>query len=188
MRHRLNQTHDSGVAAGLRVLWRRALAFAVDYVAIAEYLLVMTATMAIVSLAFPGVRRALFGTPERGELSGFLLVTLPVTLYFALGESGPSQATWGKRRLGLKVVDRQFGRVSRARALARTVLKFVPWELAHACIWRLSFDPQSPSPLVYLGLATVWVLVGLNIVSLVLSPQRQTIYDKLSGTRVVEVR
>ena len=77
----------------------------------------------------------------------------------------------------LKLVDR-FG-------LARTALKFVPWELAHACIWQITFAAGQPSPLISAGFALVWVLVGANLVSLLVSRKHQTLYDWLSDTVVV---
>lgn len=41
--------------------------------------------------------------------------------------------------------------------------------------------------MITVGFAVVLALVGANVVSLLVSPRRQTLYDRLSGTRVVEV-
>ncbi len=35
----------------------------------------------------------------------YLLITLPVSLYFALSETSSRQANWGKARMGLMVTD-----------------------------------------------------------------------------------
>ena len=69
--------------------------------------------------------------------------------------------------------------------LGRTLLKFIPWELAHTCIWQVSFAGQESSPLIYVGFASVWVLVGVNIISLLLSKSHQTLYDQLTDSFVV---
>jgi uncharacterized RDD family membrane protein YckC len=114
-----------------------------------------------------------------------LLITLPVTLYFALGESSTWQATWGKRRQRLTVIGLTGARLSRTQALVRTVLKFIPWELAHTCIWQIRFAPSDSSPLITAGFVLVWILVGANLVSLLRSRSHQTLYDRLAGTYVV---
>ena len=67
-------------------LWARSVAFALDYLIIAGYLLLVAALGALVNLAFPDLVRMLFGNRVSGQLTGFLLVTLPVMLYFALLE------------------------------------------------------------------------------------------------------
>lgn len=166
-------------------LWPRVLAFAVDYLPISAYLVALVVIALVARVAAPGMVSVLFGNPLSGELTGFVLITLPVTLYFALLESSAWQATWGKRRLGLRVTRTDGQRLSRGRSLGRTALKFVPWELAHACIWQVSFAGPRPSPLIFAGFALVWLLVGANLASLVASRKHQTIYDWLSGALVV---
>jgi len=163
----------------------RLLAFALDYVVIAAYLAALVALGIAVSRVAPQVSRTLFGGPISGEASGFLLITLPVALYFALSEASTRQATWGKARIGLRVTDLAGARLGLARSLARTGLKFVPWELAHWCIWQITFAADQSSPLYTAGFLVVWVLVGANLVSLLVSPARQTLYDRLARTLVV---
>ena len=164
----------------------RALAFAFDYLAIALYLTVLFIVSMAANSAFPGITQTLFGSPVPAQITGFLALTLPVTLYFALLESSPWQGTWGKRRQWLKVTRTNGERLTPTRALGRTLFKFIPWELAHTCIWQLSFSRQEPSPMITAGFVLVWVLVGANVVSLWMSPMRQTLYDRLAGTFVIE--
>jgi len=83
------------------------------------------------------------------------------------------------------VIDKTGGRLSKSRAFVRTILKFVPWELAHTCIWQFSFATEEPSPLITVGFILVWIIVGANVVSLLRSPSHQTLYDRLAGTYVV---
>jgi uncharacterized RDD family membrane protein YckC len=169
-------------------LWGRVLAFALDYLPILLYLALVAALSALVNAVFPDLLPALFGNPVSGQLTAFFLVTLPVTLYFALLESSAWQATWGKRVLRLKVVGANGERLSRVRALGRTALKFIPWELAHTCIWQMGFGSQSVPPAIVAGLTLVWILVGANVASLLISPRRQPLYDRLAGTSVVSIR
>jgi uncharacterized RDD family membrane protein YckC len=167
--------------------WPRALAFVLDYLVISAYLVITVAAGASIQASMPGVREALFSNPITGEISGFFIITLPVTLYFAFFEASMMQATWGKQRLKLQVVGPDQGRISIWRSLARSLLKFVPWELAHAMIWQISFAENPESPVYTAGLTLVWVLVGANIASMIFSPTRQTIYDRLAGTRVMRI-
>jgi uncharacterized RDD family membrane protein YckC len=75
--------------AGFR---ERIAAFALDYVIIAAYLIVVVAVGVGMNTAFPAVSGQIFGSPVSGQIIGFLMVTLPVTLYFALSESSRRQA------------------------------------------------------------------------------------------------
>lgn len=163
----------------------RTVAFALDYIIIAAYLLAIVAPLSLAGNYFvPDVVAAVFGTPLSGQLMGFVLVTLPVTLYFAMQEAGPAQATWGKRRAGLHVGTVDGGRMTFTRSLGRTVLKFVPWELAHTCIWHVSVTNEPPSSIFWAGITLVWVLVGANVISVATSKRRQALYDRVAGTMV----
>lgn len=171
---------------GFAGFWIRVSAFAFDYLPIALYLSLLVVLGFTINTVFPEISERLFATPLSSQLTGFLAITLPVTLYFALSESSSWQATWGKRRKNLRVVQADGRNLSRARAFGRTALKFVPWELAHTCIWQVSFAPQEPLPLVTLGFVLVWLLVGANAVSLMMNTSHQTIYDRLAGTYVLK--
>lgn len=160
--------------------WKRLQAFLWDYLLIAAYLFIVT----MIFLLIPSGER-LFTHRISAQASAFLIVTLPVTLYFAIGESSVRQATWGKQRTGLKVADRNGDRIGLWRALARTVLKFVPWELSHTLIWEINFSGGSFSSVTGYGFALVYALIGLNIASIFISGTRQSLYDLLSGTFVI---
>ena len=177
--------HPSRIYAGF---WTRVLAFAYDYLIIALYLAVLVGTGIIINSAFPNTAALLFGNPISGQISGFLTVTLPVTLYFALSEASHWQATWGKRKRRLKVIRTDGEPLSIPHAMGRNLLKFVPWELAHTCIWQISFSPQDPSPLITVGFVLVWVLVGANALSLITTKTHQSLYDRLAGTYVIVER
>lgn len=170
----------TGTYAPLR---SRVIAFAYDYILIAGYLAGTVAAGMLLYAYFPATA-ALFAGPVSGQLAAFFVVTLPIGLYFILAESSARQATWGKRRQGLHVTRSDGARLSVFRAAGRTALKFVPWELAHACIWHLKAAPQSPPPWTTWGLALVWTLVGANLACAWLSPTRQALYDRIAGTVV----
>ena len=167
-------------------LGERIAAFAFDYIIIAGYLLIFVAVGLIANIFFPAIAHQLFGNPLSGQMTGFLLITLPVSLYFIVCESSPLQATWGKLRMGLRVTRTDGTRLTIMHASSRTLLKFIPWELAHTCIWQISFSKQTPPSWINMGFVLVWILVGANFVSLWTSPTHQTLYDYLAGTYVVK--
>ena len=161
----------------------RAAAFAFDYLLIAGYLALLVALGAAVGWAFPDAVARAFGQPLRAQAIGFALVTLPVGLYFALSEASGWRATWGKRRLGLVVVGPAGARVGLGRSLARTGVKFVPWELAHAAVWGVTLAGGELTLAHQVPLALTWLLVGANAVGIGVG--RRAVYDVLVGTRVV---
>ncbi|MCE7984441.1 MAG: RDD family protein [Caldilinea sp. CFX5] len=165
--------------------WVRVAAFALDYLLIAIYLVVLFVIGLALDLAWPTLQLTLFAGPTSGHIVSFLLVTLPVSLYFALSEASAQQATWGKRKMGLQVTDTAGRRLSLARSLGRTVLKFIPWELAHTLIWQVRFAPADEGAWISAGFVLVWVLVGANLVSLLLRKNHQTLYDWLAGAYVI---
>jgi len=167
--------------------WRRAGAFALDYVIILFYLAAIALLSLLVNSLF-SINQWLFADRVRAQLAGFLLVTLPISLYFALGESSARQATWGKKKLGLKVTDHNGGRISFWRSLARTALKFIPWELSHTLIWEIYFSPQANSVWLNYGFVLVYVIIGLNLASLMMTRKHQTMYDFLAKTYVIKQR
>jgi uncharacterized RDD family membrane protein YckC len=166
--------------------WQRVKALAFDYLLIAGYLVVVTLVGVGINVASPAVAQSIFANRILGQVIGFALVTLPVTLYYALLESSPQRATWGKRKVGLRVMQTDGTRLSFARALARTLLKFVPWELSHTLIWQIRFAQPQEMTFINIGFVLVWLLIGANLASLLLSKKHQTLYDWISGTYVVK--
>lgn len=163
--------------------WKRAGAFALDYIIILGYLLGVVLLSLLANSIF-GANQWLFADRIRAQLVAFLMITLPITLYFAISESSALRATWGKRRLKLQVADRYRNRIGFWRSLGRTLLKFIPWELSHTLIWQIYFSPQSEVVWVSYGFALIYLLIGLNLVSLVITRTHQTLYDLLAGTYV----
>jgi uncharacterized RDD family membrane protein YckC len=165
--------------------WIRAGAFALDYIIILGYLIGITLLSLLVNTLF-NMNQWLFADRIWAQLVAFLLITLPITLYFAVAESSVRQGTWGKQRLKLKVEDWNGKRISFWRALGRTLLKFLPWEISHTLIWQIYFSPQTDSVWINYGFVLVYLLMGVNIVSLKLTKTRQTLYDLLTSTYVIE--
>ena len=170
---------------------QRIGAFLLDYLIIVAYIVLLV--IISVGLGFGPLRSvfsAMFADPNRSEISAFLLLVFPVILYFTLLECSSWQATWGKRKMGLCVIDTHGARLSFPRSLVRSLLKFAPWELTHACLWRIPgwpLAPTTPSPIVTAGLVLVWILVAAYLVSILVSKKHQALYDGNAGTYVIVV-
>ena len=141
-------------------LWIRIQAFVMDYLVILVYLALLTALVWTLNSVFPNISKALFDNPLSGQITVTVVLTMPVTLYFALFELSGWQATLGKRWKNLKVVYASGGRLSRTRAVFRTLLKFIPWELAHTCMWQISICSSraitNDHSRICLGMDTCW--------------------------------
>ena len=119
-------------------LWQRVRAFVLDYVIILIYLAAITLLIWLLNLF--SINEWLFAERVRAQFVAFLLVTLPVTLYFAIRESSTQRVTWGKQCVGLKVTDYNGERIGFGQAFSRRLLKFIPWNFL-----TLSFG-NFPSP------------------------------------------
>lgn len=167
-------------------LSRRIAAFGFDYLLMLAYM----ALLATISLVISGwsPKGAPF-SPERYDLGVFLVLVLPVILYFALMEASAGQATWGKRRMGLMVVSTDGARLSLGRSLVRSAAKFGPWQIAHTCLFQrmgVAYGYATNLSVVDAGLLVAMGLVAAYLVTLALSPHR-TPYDRLAGSLVTRV-
>jgi uncharacterized RDD family membrane protein YckC len=156
---------------------------------IAAYLVVLTAvSLALRASPFQAGFDSAMTQPVTAELLGFFLLTLPVVFYFALSEASPVRATSGKRALRLAVVDQNGSRLSARRALLREAVRFLPWELSHALLWRVALSPDhgSISFWVTAGFGVVYALVLLYLATLFIGSQHRTVYDRLAGSIVIQ--
>ncbi|HLL75665.1 MAG TPA: RDD family protein [Pyrinomonadaceae bacterium] len=115
----------------------------------------------------------------------FATASIPIWLYYALLESGARQATLGMRLLGLRVTGLDGGRIGFGRALLRTAVKLIPFEINHAVLFL-------PAPLFYetepgfrYGFVAVNTLMIIYLASALLTRRRQSIHDLVAGTLVV---
>ncbi len=107
--------------------WLRAAAALIDGLIMS---LLLVPAIALIAYAFEFEREA-YGA---GDIVYFAVLFLLPWLYFAGMESGPRQASWGKRVLGLMVTDRNGRRIRFGRATARHFAK-----LASAMPFLLGF-------------------------------------------------
>lgn len=164
----------------------RLKAFALDYILICAYL---TLLVVFSVFLFPSVQQLFVGSPGLAQLSGFALVTLPVSLYFIVCESSAGGQSLGKKIAGIRVVDRNAGRLPVPRSVLRTLLKFLPWELSHFMIYRFVHAGDSEPPLVaYIVGGVVYALMIAYAATAIFTTKKQALYDIAARTQVVQAR
>jgi uncharacterized RDD family membrane protein YckC len=166
---------------------RRVAAWLLDYLILAAYLVVLTAgSLGLLASPLHVAFTDALSRPLTAELGGFLLLTLPVVLYFALLEASPWRATIGKRTLGVIVTSLDGERLPVARALVREAIRFLPWEISHALVWQvvLTQGGRSFPPWIAVGFGLVYLLVITYLVTLFIGSTHRTLYDRLAGSVV----
>jgi uncharacterized RDD family membrane protein YckC len=163
----------------MQLVLRRILAFYIDCAVLAGYAGILFLFIS------PLVRPLFLQSAFLAELTGFLLLTLPLVLYFVICEASPWSATLGKRLLKLQVVKTKgLKKISFIQSVKRSILKFAPWELAHFAIWNV-FIFQSPlNTLGIVALIVCYLLVITYGVGLLLK-QHRPLYDRFAGTVVI---
>lgn len=159
----------------------RIIAFLWDYVIILGYLLLL---FVLSFFARPLLIQLFTANSLSAELTGFLLITLPVYLYFSISEGGELHATWGKRKMGIWVMGVDGRSIGLRRSLFRSALKFAPWELSHFTIWHIVIPSNYPDYLINLLLIAVYGRVFIYLVSPLMNKNKQTVYDTFAGTVV----
>ena len=107
--------------------------FILDYLVIVMYGMFVVGTISFVFRSF--ITPLFSSSPVIAELTGFFIMTLQVSLYFILCERSRWQGTWGKKKMGIRVVDSEGQRIELGRAVIRTTIKFLPWEVAATSVY-----------------------------------------------------
>ncbi|MEM8857736.1 MAG: RDD family protein [Chloroflexota bacterium] len=166
--------------------WKRIVAFAWDYLVISLYIVIL-ASISTGLIVFVG--GGLFpDNPVLWDLISFVTLILPIICYFALQESSIHQATWGKRQAGLIVVSQSGESLTKGQAFLRSLVKFLPWQIAHTSLFQIEgwpLDVQEVSPASTAGLTLVWILVGIYLAAMFFSKSRRTPYDWSANSIVV---
>lgn len=178
----VNKTGDIGKWEALRgtlnLTARRSAAFLADWIILFGVL----APMGYIIGQFIGAPQ-----PQTGpEVWYALLLTFsgPAWLYFIVSDSSTGGATLGKRAFKLRVTGTTEERVSLGRAVVRTVIKLLPWELTHLFVFALSEDLGHLELIQWIGLAIVYALASVYLVVMVLTGGNRSVHDFVTDTRV----
>lgn len=164
----------------MHLIFKRILAWIIDWLIIGVYACALFGVMMILS----SMEIVSLGSvhPLKGQLIGFLTLTLPVVLYCIVTEAGTKHATFGKRVMKIEIVGSP---LSTGEIVLRNVIKFLPWELAHAGVLWINYINTPETPLwIWILLIVPQVLVVIYILSIVATKGSKSLYDILAGTSV----
>lgn len=162
---------------------RRLLASLLDYCVVLGWLAVLAAVF--VPLYLNGFSIA----QGQVDLVAFGASVLPVWLYLTVTEARPAHATWGKRRVGLRVAALDGGSPSRGRTAIRNTTKLLPWQLAHLGVAPL-LAAEGAATLVspeaaWLPITASYALVGVTVAMAFFRKDHAALHDVIAGTRVI---
>lgn len=170
---------------------RRIAALLIDYLLILVWMGVVAVVSALVALASGGYANWLAYGTTVAQLLGFVVLVLPVGVYLFVAEASRRQATLGKRAMRLEVVDLEGGRPRAWRILVRTIVKLLPWEIAHFFVWHTVAYATSGVVVfpvwLYVGLVVADLLPVAYVLVVALQRDRRGPHDLVAGTRVVRV-
>ncbi|MEK4085856.1 RDD family protein [Psychrobacillus sp. FSL K6-1415] len=163
----------------------RFKAFMLDYLLIFAYLVVLAIFNILI---FSSVQSLFNGSLVLAQFTGFLMVTLPVSLYFIISDSVIGRQTFGKRRMGIKVVNERNETLPILHAILRTILKFLPWELSHYLVYRLVYLGDGEVPLnYYIVGGIIYALMFAYILTALFTKRKRSLYDIVVKTQVIKV-
>ncbi len=168
-------------------IFRRLFAYAIDCV-----IVFMVIVIGLQYALFLPLRSLVIGSEDwfrsglNTEVYTLLTMSIPVWLYFILTEVSPWKATPGKHWLTLQTLNAtSHGRISLPQSLLRTLIKLLPWELAH-------FTNNFPTPMWYttdpgfrIGFALIPGLVLIYLLVTQFTRKKQGPHDLAAKTIVV---
>jgi uncharacterized RDD family membrane protein YckC len=155
---------------------------------IAAYMLDILVLFGVLAPAGQLILRLLgAAAPQSGPEIGRVILwnfSLPAWLYFILSDRFASGATLGKRLLKIQVTDTAGERLTIGRALARTAIKLLPWELAHVSAFALSTDLSRFNQTQSVGVAAANLLTIVYLGIAIATRGRRSAHDYAAGTIV----
>jgi uncharacterized RDD family membrane protein YckC len=165
---------------------RRTGAYLIDYV------VMFVGFVILQSLVLLPLRTWMLGSDQWMKAGGFpleaytlLTISFPTWLYFACSEQSSWQATIGKRVFGLIVTDIRGDGIDFGRAMLRTVIKLLPWELAHLTVNLPTSMFFAPEPQFRFGLLVVFALLVVYPALVLLTRRHQSLHDLIAKTVVL---
>lgn len=163
----------------------RFKAFMIDYLLIIVYLGVVFIFNVFL---FPSLQEFFNGSLLVAQFTGFLMVTLPVSVYFIINDSKIGGQSFGKKKTGIRVVTKNGEALSVLHTAFRTILKFFPWELSHFLVYRLVYLADGKVPFTYYFIGgLIYALIFAYILTSIFTKNKQSLYDLVAKTYVVKV-
>lgn len=167
------------------LLFRRLAAYLVDCALLFVGLLALQAVLAPINPIMAIINRGETFAGWQLHLWVSATTTIPFLLYFAATIASSRQSTIAMRWFGLRVVGLDGRPVGFPRAILRSAVLLVPFEINHAVMFHLSPGAGQESGLLLIAaIAVVWIVILLFLISAAVSPLGQSIHDRIAGTVV----
>ncbi|MCK0471051.1 RDD family protein [Halalkalibacter sp. APA_J-10(15)] len=164
----------------------RLKAFMIDYL----FILIYMATLFIIStFLFPNIQELYTHSLFSAQLTGFFMLTVPVSVYFIIFDSNIVGQSIGKKKLGIKVVNHYGEAISLSQSALRVILKFLPWELSHFLVYRLIYIGDGDIPFLYtiIGIL-IYALIFAYLLTAIFTNKKQSLYDLIVKTEVIQTK
>ncbi|WP_229683255.1 RDD family protein [Virgibacillus oceani] len=163
----------------------RFKAFLFDYLLILVYLAILVVFGVFL---FPSIQELFSGSLIKAQFVGFMMVTLPISLYFIVCDSIIIGQTFGKKKMGIQVFNENQEVLPVLQAVYRVILKFIPWELSHYLVYRMVALGDDKIPILYYMIGgLIYALIFAYILTAIFTKKKQTLYDIAARTQVVKV-
>jgi uncharacterized RDD family membrane protein YckC len=160
------------------ILIRRFTALLIDYLLLAIY--------AGVLFLFSPILGPLFQkSAGQSEFLGIVLLVIPVFLYFFIFEASYLKATPGKLFFHIKVIKIDGTNFNYKNSLIRSLVKLIPWEIAHFAIWQLVFSNSGFSSIAKFLLVISNILLVLYTAFPFFNKKSRAIHDFAAHTMLV---
>jgi uncharacterized RDD family membrane protein YckC len=171
----------------MKYVLRRSLAYFIDCIVAFASVMVIIQWGILSHIRIPiGITNEWLMTSINMQLYVLFSISIPVWAYFTWFDSRKSKGTFGKRVFKLSVRDNDKRQLSLGTSFLRTLLKLLPWEVAHLGVifpTPLYFESEPDMRLIpFIGIS----LFALYLLSIFMNEKKQTLYDMILGTRVVE--
>lgn len=166
---------------------KRAAAYLIDCLICYSFIMLLIQWVILSNIReFIGISDVWFENSLNLQLYVLTTISLPVWFYFTYFDSNRASGTLGKRLVKLSVENKNNERIGFNISFLRTILKLSPWEIAHVGI-------IFPVPIYFAVNPGVRVLTVIGIIlfvvfiiSILVNPDRKSLYDKHLDTRVIE--
>ena len=142
-------------------------------------------TQALLKPVNPLLGKPQAGSGLRNHLWIYTTVSLPILIYFALCTSSKWQATIGMRLLGIGVTGFGGEQIGTGRALLRSLVMLIPFELNHSVMFYPKPIWTDPKPGFRYGFIAVGLLMSIYVAAILLTSHHQSIHDLVTRTIVV---
>jgi uncharacterized RDD family membrane protein YckC len=160
----------------------RVAAYSIDIILLFAGILI---TQALLRPVNPLLGQSQRTSGWRSHLWVYVSVSIPILIYFALSFSSRWQATIGMRLLGIHVAGMGGEPIGLGRALLRSLVMLIPFELNHVVMFYPRPIWGDPKPGFRFGFVVVSLLMVIYLGSMLITTHHQSIHDLAAGTIVV---